>query len=91
MTESGLLGLASNIELGWGLVLRAVGIIALYYVCKFFVRLYQVRTNIRTISKKHGVVRPRNDLKSCFRASTNLSRPCSPIPFFGAISRSWAP
>ncbi|KAF6831294.1 hypothetical protein CPLU01_06851 [Colletotrichum plurivorum] len=55
MAEPGLRGLASNFELSWGLGFRALGIIALYYVCKFFIRLYQVRTNIRKISEKHGV------------------------------------
>ncbi|TIC99731.1 P450 monooxygenase AflN [Colletotrichum higginsianum] len=42
-------------ELSLGLLLRALGVLAAGYVVKFFVRLYQVRTKVRAVSKEHGV------------------------------------
>ncbi|KAJ0166273.1 putative monooxygenase [Colletotrichum tanaceti] len=38
-----------------GLVFRALGVLATGYIVKFFVRLYQVRTKVRAVSKEHGV------------------------------------
>jgi hypothetical protein len=50
------MGLLPNISISYGLIFQTIGLYFSYILFKFAYRLYQVRSTVRNVAKKHGIV-----------------------------------
>src|SRR5215469_2322293 len=60
------MALVSNVPVASGMVLWTISLLTLFYIIKFFYRLYRVRSSVRNVANKHSIV--------CIPISFSLSR-----------------